>query len=219
MLFTNIFGSPPYEKPLSLQGQRQLLAQYRQQVVADTRYLRLEGITLPDAELTSTVPLQRVYIHIQALEQRQKKEQRYAKEQALLASPTDREDTRYRPSIVTLISRLGEYQYRRGQPIESSQRPLPVDPIVAIRENQHVVLLGAPGSGKSTFLRYAAHQTAPERTRPARHLSLSAHIRLALPREIHNSRSLIGRSTTPLSMTNESLKPPKIAKSFGCLTG
>lgn len=150
------------EVPLSPEELRSLLAQYRQQVVADTRYLRLEGIPLPDADLTSAIPLQRVYIHIQVLEQRQNQEFQRAEEQALLASSTDREQARDRPDLFALIRRLGEYQYRRGQSIESNQHRTPADPVEAIGQHKHLVLLGAPGAGKSTLLRYVAHQHAED---------------------------------------------------------
>ncbi|MEZ4860381.1 MAG: HEAT repeat domain-containing protein [Caldilineaceae bacterium] len=146
-------------QPLSPAEMHALLARYRQRLLAETRYVKLEGIPLPSDTPAHAIPLQRVYIHIQALEERQSQQARYAEERALLEADRDPQK-RHRLDLFDLISRIGEYQYRRGEGVESAQRPAPVDPLAAICKHRHLVLLGAPGAGKSTLLRYLTHQSA-----------------------------------------------------------
>lgn len=150
------------DTPLSPEEMHALLAHYRQRLSAETGFVKLEGIPPPDDSLVGVIPLQRVYIRIQALEQRQSQKVQRDEEREFLAADDGRGKDLPRIDLFDLISRLGEYLYRRGETAESSQRPEPVDPLAAVHNHRHLVLLGAPGAGKSTLLRYLAHQTATD---------------------------------------------------------
>lgn len=144
-----------------------LLDHYRKSQLEQTRTVELQGIPELDPNLPIGIPLQRIYIHIQALEQRESQALRRAEEQALLEQHRDSQKERFRMDLFDLISRMGEYLYRHGESTESSQRPKPIDPLDAVRKYRRLVLLGVPGSGKSTLLRYLAHQTAYEQDKVA----------------------------------------------------
>ena len=95
------------------------------------------------------VPLDKVYIRIQATTEKQHRAQEEAEERSLSdrlrgggKSERFRQETR-----CPLFDILGEYFYRRGE-YEAEQRPEPVDPQEALKKHKRLVILGAPGAGK-----------------------------------------------------------------------
>ncbi len=135
-----------------------LLKAYRQRVLEETRHVQLLGIPLPrDQEgkrLHLHVPLDRVYIRIQALPETKKRQAMQAERQAV------EEVSRGLDDALFMIQQLGEYLYRRGESYRAEARAKPVDPEEALREHKRLVILGAPGAGKTTLLRYLARRAS-----------------------------------------------------------
>jgi HEAT repeat protein len=159
-----IVAGPP---PLPPEESARLLAKYRARVLDETRYVNLRGIPLPRGRdgrpMPLQVPLDKVYIRVQATTEKQRRAQEEAEERSLSdrlrgggkseSSPKD---------VLSTLHALGEYFYRRGEVYETAQRPEPVDPQEALKKHKRMVVLGAPGSGKSTLLRYLARRAAED---------------------------------------------------------
>ncbi len=172
-----------------------LLKRYRQQVLKETRYVDFTGIPLPlDRErkpISLQVPLDRVYIRIQALPEAEEHRAQRAEQEALeadlrheagpqppggflnrlLPRHTPRRASQesppsLAPDPISVLRRLGEYFYRRGEVYRAEARPQPVDPEAALREHGRMVILGAPGAGKTTLLRYLARRAAESEAGP-----------------------------------------------------
>lgn len=141
-------------------GHSESLASYRQQVLAETQYLELKGIPLPQRRDgrpdTPPIPLDKIYIQLQAVADKEQRRHERAETEALerKASPKSPFD------VLAGLRTLGEYFYRQGKVYEAAERPQPVDPQTALAEQKRLVILGAPGAGKSTLLRYLARRTA-----------------------------------------------------------
>ncbi len=168
-----------------------LLKGYRQQVLEETRYVQLAGIPLPrDREgkpIPLQVPLDRVYIRIQALPEAEERKVQRAEQEALEAELRHEEGPQppggflnrllphrtpqesppsLAPDSLSVLRRLGEYFYRRGEVYRAEDRPQPVDPEAALREHGRMVVLGAPGAGKTTLLLYLARRAAEAEAGP-----------------------------------------------------
>jgi len=149
----------------------ELLADYRQRVIQDTRFVKLAGIPLPrdrsGRPIHIQVPLDRVYIRIQAVleetgrarrEAERTRVEEEARDESLLACDlTDDKEA---------VRALGEYLYRQNQQHKEAERPKPIDPQDALSEHKRIAILGAPGAGKSTMLRYLARKVAEDANAP-----------------------------------------------------
>jgi energy-coupling factor transporter ATP-binding protein EcfA2 len=139
------------------------LIKYRDSILTETRWVNLKGIPFPQA-IEPKVPLNKVYIHIQAIEYGAPEEVeinpliKRIKEQMRLNSR--------RPPLQNALTTMGEYFYHRGEVYKTAERPSPVDPQKALRNHDRMVILGAPGAGKSTMLRYIAHCAADDDNGP-----------------------------------------------------
>ncbi len=161
---------------------RRLLDGYLARILEQTRYVNLTGIPLPYGRdgrpVRLDLPLDKVYIHVQAVEgkerQAQEEEERQALEQQEVArSPLPgpprhglrqwfgrRGEAESLPEeTLSTLAMLGEYYYRRGE-TQTQGRPEPIDPQAALQKYRRLVILGAPGAGKSTLLRYLARRAA-----------------------------------------------------------
>ncbi|CAG0933929.1 Phycocyanobilin lyase subunit alpha [Thermoflexales bacterium] len=179
-----IVAGPP---PLSPEESARLLADYRARVLEETRYVNLRGIPLPRGRdgrpMPLQVPLEKVYICIQATTEKQRRTQEETEERSLsdrLRDESSAQSKRSAPGglfgwlrgesksessprdILSTLHTLGEYFYRRGEVYEAEQRPEPVDPQEALKKHKRLVVLGAPGAGKSTLLRYLARRAAED---------------------------------------------------------
>jgi len=170
------FGLRQQTPPLA--GHDHLLAEYRRRVLDETEFVNLTGIPLPRERdgrpVPLRVPLDKVYIRIQALPE----EQRLAEEEVELRALDDRMTMFLHTSteahtpgpilsdVLTTLRTLGEYLYRRGEAYRTEERPEPTDPEAALDEHHRLVILGAPGAGKSTMLRYLARRAAESPAAP-----------------------------------------------------
>ncbi len=159
------------------------LADFRRRVLEETRLVNLAGVPLPrdraGQPIPLEVPLDRVYICIQAMPEEQRREEREAERRAVeegaergglfrsFLSP-GRKSPGARPrrpspaDVLAVLRTLGEYFYQRGEVYQAAERPEPVDPQAALKEKGRLVILGAPGAGKTTLLRYLARRAADD---------------------------------------------------------
>jgi hypothetical protein len=137
-----------------------ILAKYRQRILQETRSVKLSGVPLVRNQSGSSAfefPLNHLYIRIQALQKTQEPGPEDTESQTENYPLTD---------IVTTLSQSGEELYRRGMVYRELERPDPIDPENALHQNHRLVILGAPGSGKSILLQYLARKTAADPNSP-----------------------------------------------------
>ena len=140
-----------------------MLEEYRKRILEETEYVNLEGIPLPSG--AKEVPLDKVYIRLHAITERRRETQREAElgklQEAMRNDPAGSEQDYF-----AFIQLLGDFYYyqpsSRLQPAEGET----VDPEDALKKNPRMVILGAPGSGKSTFLRFLARRCASDPNGP-----------------------------------------------------
>ncbi len=142
--------------------QTTLLADYRRQIFEDTEFISLQGIPISDG-LDSFFPLERIYIKVQAIAKRTQDKKRRTETDTMVeqaqAEAILKKD-RIVDDFVYIVRMMGEELYRRGETAEFNTRPDPIDPEQALNEHSHLVILGAPGAGKSTLINYLAHKAA-----------------------------------------------------------
>ncbi|MCB8980627.1 MAG: HEAT repeat domain-containing protein [Ardenticatenaceae bacterium] len=141
------------------------LAAYRTWVLSETKYVELKGIPLPrgrDGRVRDPfVPLDKVYIQLQAIREQNKQREEASETEALEAKAKEAHKGKTGPSdIMAGLRVLGEYLYRQGQVYQSTERPKPNDPQEVLDKSNRFVILGPPGSGKSTLLRILARRFA-----------------------------------------------------------
>ncbi|MCI0727447.1 MAG: HEAT repeat domain-containing protein, partial [Chloroflexi bacterium] len=155
-------------------GRRNTIAAYRQRLLDETQFVELKGIPLPRGRdgrlLDPSIPLDNVYIQLQAIAQETREREQQAEEEALetaaRAAAEQQAIERTRPDFLAGLRTLGEYFYRQGQLYRAAERPQPVDPQAALAKDERLVILGPPGSGKSTLLRYLARRAAEDEQQP-----------------------------------------------------
>jgi predicted NACHT family NTPase len=99
------------------------------------------------------VPLDKVYIHVQAVEEPKRRAQEEAEQRPLLEKLGLGGKHRSGPEdTLSVLRMLGEYLYRRGEVFQAEARPESVDPQEALAKHRRLVLLSAPGAGKSTLV-------------------------------------------------------------------
>lgn len=156
-------------------GRRNWLTLYRQQVLKDTQFLELKGIPLPlgrDGQPRfPQLPLDEIYIRLQAIAKKAKERQERKEEQEI-TDKTEKESRNFGRKDEPLndflqpVQQLGEYLFNRGRVYKTEERPHPIDPQKALQEHQRLVVLGAPGAGKSTMLQYLARRAAEDNDGP-----------------------------------------------------
>lgn len=144
-----------------------LLADYRQRLIQDTRFIKMAGIPLPrdhsGRPTNIQVPLDRAYIHVQAILEETSRSESNAKRISVEKEAEDEKISVHnlRDEQETVrVRTLGEYLYRQDKEHKSSQRPEPINPQDALSNHGRIIMLGAPGAGKSTMLRYLARKAA-----------------------------------------------------------
>ncbi len=176
------------------------LVGYRRRVLDETRLVNLAGIPLPrDREgqpIPLEVPLDQVYVRVQALPEERRREEREAEQQALeeraersrglahLFRRSRHDAGRRRPSradVFAALHTLGEYFYRQGQVYQAKERPEPVDPVAALKNKGRLVILGAPGAGKTTLLCSLARHATDDPTGQVPILVSLRDVRMLLP--------------------------------------
>jgi len=154
---------PPGYDPACLEA-------YRQSILGRTEYVNLEGIPLPSDRsgrpMDVRLPLDRVYIRLQAVEEKRQRQQEAEERRALEAQIGARGAGGPSRDILGTLRLLGEYFYRRGEVYQAEKRPEPVDPQEALEKHPRLVMLGAPGAGKSTLLRFLARRAAEDARGP-----------------------------------------------------
>ena len=147
-------------------NRRDTLDAYQLRLLKETQYIELKGIPVPSGRdgriYKPQVPLDKVYIQIQAIPEETKKQQEAQEQEALEAKarePSERKASgRARLNFWAGLRVLGEYFYRQGHIYQAKSRPQPVYPQEALIKHEQLVLLGPPGSGKSTLLRFLARR-------------------------------------------------------------
>ena len=154
---------PPGYDPACLEA-------YRSGILERTQYVNLEGIPLPSdrsgRRMNVRLPLDRVYIRLQAVEEKRQRQQEAEERRALEARIEARRAGGPSRDILGVLRLLGEYFYRRGQVYQVEKRPEPVDPQAALEKHPRLVMLGAPGAGKSTLLRFLARRAVEDARGP-----------------------------------------------------
>lgn len=138
------------------------LAQYRQRILQETAYREFSGIPLLHdgyAEETPPIriPLNRVYSRIQAF---QKETYRISDIQPEISIRGEYSPETALKNILARFCRSGEEFYRQGKVYRELERPQPRDPLNALHDLRRLVVLGSPGAGKTSLLRYLAQKTA-----------------------------------------------------------
>ena len=130
-----------------------LLADYRDYLRELYKNLDLAGIPVP---LDVSLPLDRVYIKLRALPEREEAALRKAE------PPSERAEE--------VSRRLAEYLWQRREEWEEAARCLeeaqPIPPEEAIARHERLAILGEAGAGKSTLLRHLAWERAGDPQAP-----------------------------------------------------
>ena len=163
-----------------------VLARFREQLIKDTQLVDLGSIPLE-----IKVPLDKVYIRLQAITREKSRDQFKAETNWLEKQIREKMRHYYQQAspkgFIETLCALGEYYYRQGKIFQETERPLSIDPQEALKQHGRLVVLGAPGSGKSTMLRYLARRAAENSNGPI-------PIRISL-RDFANQLSNVGRTS------------------------
>jgi len=144
-----------------------LLNAYRTQILSERHFINLAGIPLPrwrsGRRQGLRIPLDRVYIQIQAIKEDQFIMQEEAERKTLeMQASSTRGHLWSDDEKLVNVRMLGEYLYHQGELYKASERPKPVDPEEALQKYERLVILGAPGAGKSTLIQFLARMAASE---------------------------------------------------------
>ncbi len=145
-IVNNYYGQLP---PLTRDERLHLRSQYLEGVITKTQTVNLHGIPLPRNRNGSLrqppiIPLDKIYIRVEAISKSEKEEQERQEEKSL------------QTHSARGYARLADSLYRRGQTDQATA----VDPIAAFAEHKRLVVLGPAGAGKTTLLAYLARQKA-----------------------------------------------------------
>lgn len=143
----NIYQGDPPKKPA------QAIALYRQMLVVSCRQLPLRGVDVGASDPTrggKQMDLDQVYVSLDTTTQLRPEE--IAAAQASSSSSSASRQRLARRVIAPGRRPLDEEAMKRAGPEGGKARPLPA--LLATALNRRVVLLGDPGSGKSTFVNH-----------------------------------------------------------------
>ena len=135
---------------LGTEEQTAHLAEYRAFVRKRFAYLQLAGI--PPVSLRGDIPLDRVYIKLRALP-----EQRYSQE---ATTPSTKDSSL--DETLSAVRRLGEQQWQQWQEEKRREREQFAITAEEALKDRCLVMLGVPGAGKSTLMRYLARRYAAD---------------------------------------------------------
>jgi HEAT repeat protein len=134
--------------------------QYLDAILFETRSIKLVGIPLPldrnGTPLPLELPLEKMYVHIKVIDrivslEKQEDENR------------DLERGGAHKSFRQSVDNLGQHIFtRETNSKDYLKNNLPIDPQKALERNKRMVILGAPGTGKSTLLRFIANKQAKQ---------------------------------------------------------
>ena len=133
---------PEAEPTLTLEDRLEFERRYLKRVAEECRYLDTEGVDRVRAELTD------VFVMLEAVESPRREE------------PSDVAPVPERAEEMGLKERVADLLGRREPEQEEQARPKPPPPPVplsqALGEHRHLVILGEPGTGKTTTLQFVA---------------------------------------------------------------
>jgi len=142
----NIVHIDDHPRALSPEQRRKKLAEYRTRVVEENSSVNFGGIPPTSGRPDRPVPLDKVYIRLQATEEQRGRSQEDMERRHVEAQVRKQAEHRTPgPSIMEILRTLGEYFYRRGDVYCATERPVPVDPGDALQAHKRLVILGAPG--------------------------------------------------------------------------
>ena len=157
-------------------GALRRIAEYRQRVLEQTRYVSLRGIPQPrdrhGRTVDAHVPLDTIYVRIRAISDAHARDIEKAERGVMQRRLTLDGSTEPGRDFLEVVHSLGEYLYERqdlhtgdatsgeAERARRAARLAPIDPTEALRTHGRLVILGPPGSGKTTLLNYIARRAA-----------------------------------------------------------
>ncbi len=130
------------------------IAGYREKLKENSGYLRLRGIPIRNAS-NLKIPLSTIYIEVRLLDERSAEQVRRDEERTAVAG-AESSDTSTQPgNLADLVMRIGEHAYRHGRSADTLELDT-IDPLDAVETNDKLVILGVPGSSKSTLIDFLA---------------------------------------------------------------
>lgn len=132
-----------------------VIGEYREQLLARTEFTELTGIPFPEDRsgriLTPRIPLDDVYIQVKALPQ----------DRVLSIETEERQQIEASSAAgYEVVDALGKKLLEPNEVLEDLERLEAVDPQVALEKHHRIVVLGEPGAGKTTMLRFIARRVA-----------------------------------------------------------
>jgi len=156
------------------------LQAYRQQLYEQTAQVSLSGIPLaqasPEQPTETHIPLNRLYARLQAFQVEMPRAAEQRDEDIFYDAHSSEALLR---EMLPTLSWLGEEYYRRGKIYRNLARPAPISPQIALQTYGRLMILGAPGSGKSALLQGLAHDLAGQPDAPLPILISLTHYAIA----------------------------------------
>jgi HEAT repeat protein len=104
------------------------------------------------------MPLEKIYIQLQAIEDKPWKDKEADEKKRI--ENEDQVNKSEENETLNMVQSLGEYLYRQNEVFQSARRPDPIKADEVLIKSPRTVILGAPGSGKSTLIDRLVGNTA-----------------------------------------------------------